>query len=1330
MKYSFIFSILINLTSIQSQNLSFRSLSTDDGLSHFSAMTIYQDENDFIWIGTRNGMNMYNGNEIKTFKQSDNNPNSLFCNSIKQITGDSNGKLYIHTMRGIASFDTQKETFSTMLQGNISSMFYKDNLYVSIKNAIFVYNGSIFETYYEFPNDKIDISCLYIDEELIFVGTDGNGLFSLDKNNDLQQLIPNGNKISCIFKDNSQQYWVGSHNSGVFRLNNSNLTHFYNNPADENSLSANYIRTICEDKQGNIWLGTFNGLNRYNKNTNNFTKYFDKENVSNSVWSSVWSLICDHQGSIWAGTYFGSILYFNPRYSFFNQYHASEHNKNSISFPIVGKIIEDNNNNLWIGTEGGGLNKFDRKNNTFKWYKNNTNPNSISHNNVKSIYYNPKEELLWLGTHLGGLNRFDIKQDRFTRFSKIKSRTGDILLNIVSDIIPYKNILILGTDKGLYKFDPSDGSGEKMFEDLPNGQKVNAALDLLIDSRGILWIAGTSSGVYSYDFHSNKLNQYAQNHALPQSLGTNQIHTIFEDAQKRLWFLSGEKGIYRYREDTDDFENMDEELNGVSGNCVYGICDADDGNLYIMTDNNFSYFDYTNKRFVNYNVEDGFPLRNFNLNSIYKSLDGAIFIGGINGMISFFEKDLSFAPTTYKIIRTKLMIDGVEIKYKDDSDMLDKTFSQVEKITLKANQSIFSIEYTTSNYISTNKDKLIYKLEGFSDAWTKTQSNIVTFTNLRPGKYKLVVRDPIISDLNIQDNILNIEILPPFYKTFWAFLIYLILIGVILYFILREYRKKVRLHESLKYEKKRVEDIENLNHQKLLFFTNISHEFRTPLTLIIGQVEMLLQFKTLTPQVYNKILNIYKSGIQLKELITELLDFRKQEQGYMKVHVKEQNIVDLLYENYLLFKELALAKKINFTFNKTSNVSQQMQKVINNLISNAIKNTPENGEISISVRKTLYEVVIDVVDTGRGISPKDIDKIFNRFFQVEEFDSVKNIGAGIGLSLTKGIIELHHGTIEVFSELNVGTTFTIKLKQGKEHFSEEEYENVIVQSSIVEPRENQLIHLDTEIEIEPPSNNVKPNTRFRILIIEDDIPLQEMLKEIFEIFYEVSLASTGDEGLHKIITERPDIILSDILLPNMSGIELCKYVKNNIDTCHIPVVLLTAKAAIENNMEGLQVGADDYVTKPFNTQILISRCNNLINSRIILQEKFSKQPQTKMHILATNPLDMEFLNKITSIVEEHLHEESFSVDSLAQEMGIARTKLYIKLKAITGQTPYELISTIRLKKAGEMLTSHLELNIAEISDKLGFTSPRYFSRHFKEKYGVIPTEYRKKHSIS
>ena len=1301
-----LFLLFLSVTAVRTlgQNITFSHLTTDDGLSQFSVNSLYIDERGIIWIGTREGLNRYNGNDIKSFKLKKNDPNSLFSNTVLRITGNKNGKVYLLCTDGVAEFDMTTQRFKTLLQGNVDAIYYNEKLYIGKREEVFVFNENTnnFDLYYHLAGKDINLSCLHLDEKKnLWMGTTSNGVYCLSDDKQLSQPITKGN-IASIYEDSSKELWIGSWEEGLYRIRtNGTIDNFRHDPKNPNSICSDFVRSCCEDNLGNLWIGTFHGLNRYDKSTGQFQLYTANDNKPDGLThSSIWCIVKDEQGTLWLGTYFGGVNYFNPEYEIYTRYKVGDTEKEGLSSPIVGRMTEDKDGNLWICTEGGGVNVYNRKNNTYRWYRHEEGKNSISHNNVKAIYYDRTEEIMWIGTHLGGLNKLDLHTNRFTVYRMKAGDPATLPSDIVRDIVPYGDKLIIATQNGVCLFNPATGTCEHLFKDTKEGRNIGMVASLYIDKDETLWVSATGEGVYSYRFDTGKLTHYAHNPSIPNTLSNNNVNNIMQDSNGNLWFSTSGSGLDRYRKESNDFENFDMQKDGLSSDCIYEVFESSiqKGDLLLITNQGFSQFDYPQKKFYNYGTENGFPLTAVNENALFVTHDGEVFLGGIQGMISFWEKKLHFTPKSYSIILSRLLVNGKEITAGDDTGILEQSFGNTPEISLIADQSMFSIEYATSNFIPANRNEIVYRLEGFSDEWNHTdrKQTLITYTNLNPGKYTLVIKS---DGDGIEEARLLIRVLPPWYETWWAYLIYTICTVSLLWYLIQNYNSRIKLRESLKYEKKHIEDLEALNQSKLRFFTNISHEFRTPLTLIVGQVETLLQVQTFTPNIYHKILGIYKNSLQLRELITELLDFRKQERGHM---IKQSDDIEVWYDQ------------------------KQMQKVVNNLLSNALKHTKAEDTISINVSQEDKYVIIEIKDTGTGIAAAEIDKIFDRFYQTERLDSLNTgAGTGIGLALTKGIIELHHGTIRVESEPGKGSRFIITLKSGNQHFTEEQ----IIRDNTDTNIQQQPETIVPTVEILPDSEwKEEDNKRIedaKMLIVEDNESIKQMLAGIFETFYQVTTASDGVEALDIIQKDMPSIILSDVVMPRMSGTELCKQIKTDFNTCHIPVVLLTARTAVEHNIEGLKIGADDYITKPFNTNLLISRCNNLVNSRRLLQEKFSKQPQAFAQMLATNPMDKEMLDRAMAIIEQHLDNTDFNVNIFAREMGMARTNLFTKLKAVTGQTPNDFILSIRLKKGAVMLRNNPELNITEISDRIGFSSSRYFSKCFKEIYHVSPLAYRK-----
>ncbi len=1322
-------------TDSAAQNITFKHLSTDDGLSQISVNSIYVDEQGLVWIATRDGLNCYNGSSIQTYKLEKDNPHSLFSNSVLRITGDGNGHLYLLCMDGVARFDMDSQHFTTLLHGKVGCMYLHKQLYIACNNEIFVYNENTgnFDSYYRMTGTTGSLSCLFRDSKGIFwLGTESDGLYSLSPGGALKHMVERTH-ISRIYEDSENNIWIGTWDNGLFKYDkNGYKVNMKHDPANPHSLSSDFVRCFCEDNQGNLWIGTMNGLNQYNKKTHRFVNFKHDNSPHSLSHSSVWCIQKDSQGTLWLGTYFGGVNYFNPEYEIYTVYHQSDKEKEGLSSPIVGNMLEDKEGKLWICTEGGGVNVFDPKTEQFKWYIHSADANSISHNNIKAIYYDAGHDIMWLGTHLGGLNRLDIRSGRFTHYKKEEGDPGTLPSDIVRDILPYKDSLIIATQNGVCLFSPESGKCRQLFKNDKLSGLIRMVADLEFDSQGVLWLAVSGEGVFSYDFTEKKLHQYKYKEGHPDGISNNNINSIMSDCHGKLWFCTSGSGLDCYDPIKQQFTNYDIDNCGLASNCIYKACETEGHELLLITNQGFSRFNHETGKIQNYNAENGFPLTAVNENALYIAKNKTVFLGGVRGMITFSLDKLSVDAKPYNIYWTKLLVNGTAIKINDETGILSQSLRTTPQITLNANQSMFSLYFSTSNYVPENKEELEYFLEGFSKKWTGTQGQpVITYTNLNPGTYTLRLRSSNKNSLS-HEIAMKIEVLPPFYRTVWAYLFYTLLLAMVIYYLMHTYRTRVKLQESLKYEKRHLQDIEKLNQSKLRFFTSISHEFRTPLTLIVGQLEGVLQLPQVPPAIYTKILTAYKNSIQLKNLISELLDFRKQEQGMMKLRVQESNIVHFLNETYLLFVTYANTKQIHLEFRKSGEEiklwfdAKQLQKVINNLLSNAIKHCKAESRIILSVYQEHEFIYFSVEDNGVGIPAKEIDKIFDRFYQGSTETEV-NAGTGIGLALTKGIVELHHGTIHVESIEGESTKFTVKLPVGNTLYTQEEIVNSSVEQQVINlptSKSNTLIEENTEIEIPP--TNAKDGSRPSILIVEDNEAIRGMLAELFEPMYDVETAADGMEALEKIGTQVPQIVLSDVLMPRMSGIELTKQIKSNLDTCHVPVVLLTARTEVEHNLEGLLTGADDYITKPFDSRILISRCNNLINSRIQLQEYFSKQPAAQTPVLATNPLDKEFLDEVMGIFEKHMDDSEFTIDGLAQEMFISRTRIYAKIKAITGQTPNDFFITLRLKKAAHLLKNHPELNITSVSDQTGFSSPRYFSKLFKKAYQVTPMEYRKK----
>lgn len=841
------------------------------------------------------------------------------------------------------------------------------------------------------------------------------------------------------------------------------------------------------------------------------------------------------------------------------------------------------------------------------------------------------------------------------------------------------------------------------------------------------------SNLFECDKKTNLITKKTQTYTIlngSSSQNSIGITAIKEDSRHQIWLASNGGGLFLYKAEKNNFKRFQTEKDGLISNYCYDLAETKHGNILISTNKGLSIYQNSTGIFKNLRLQDGVPLSAINEgNRLFVASDGEIFWGGINGLVSFYEQQISNVNKPSTIHFSRLEVNNKKVEPNDNTGIFENSLLFTKKLAFKSSDTNISIFFAISNYIKANACEYEYAMIGLSDKWLKCNGNRIDFSNLSRGNYKLKVRGRYLNSNMLTDEItLDIRVNPPFYTSTIALIIYILILTTLFILWLRFYKADVNLKSTLDFEKKDKDRIQAMNKSKLQFFTNISHEFRTPITLIMGQIESLLESKE-SPALSSKLLSVYKNTSKLNYLLSELLDFRKQEQGYLKIKVRKMNIVDFVYEIFLTFNDFAFVNKIHYHFECDENElfvyfdPVQLQKVFNNLLSNAFKFTKSGGEISLKIVKRENDVQILVSDSGIGIPQKEINNIFDRFYQVNQTNMA---GTGIGLALAKGIMDLHGGHVSAQSTAGFGSVFEVLLKVGTTHFSDEQ----IVENNEtypIDPNNNLMIEDDLYFkEMKAEFTDSNNNRKFKLLIVDDNEEIINLLKSAFEAFYLVEFAINGKEGLEKAAIFQPDIILSDLMMPVMSGSGMLVKLKSNIETSHIPVVMITANTSDQYLIEGLQFGADDYITKPFNLRHLVIRCNNLVRSRKLLKEKYSNELSNNLELITHNNLDKEFMEKVLSIVEKYIDKEDFTIDSLAAEMTISRNKVYSKIKNITGMTPNDFIQNIKLKKAAFSLKNNSNLTIAEIAYQYGFGTPQYFSKCFKKSFGLTPLDYRKK----
>ncbi|MCG8580914.1 MAG: response regulator, partial [Bacteroidales bacterium] len=778
------------------------------------------------------------------------------------------------------------------------------------------------------------------------------------------------------------------------------------------------------------------------------------------------------------------------------------------------------------------------------------------------------------------------------------------------------------------------------------------------------------------------------------------------------------------------------ENSDLQSNFLYEIKDSKDGKIWISTMTGLSAYNIAEGKFFNHKREEGFPLKELNKRSLLLLSNQRIFVGGISGIVSFSESDFFSVPQQMRLLFSSIEVNNKPVSPRDHTDILDYSMIYTDKITLQPDHKSLKVNYTTCNYVDDLKSEYRVMLEGFHENWLNyREQTSVTFTNLDAGSYTLRIQaiSPITQEVLAQ-NKLKIKIIAPIYRRWYAFVFYLFSILAISYMFMRNRFDKLNLSHQLSVEKINRENEAQLTKTKLLFFTNISHEFRTPLTLITGFVEKIFEEKGLPKKIEKSLKTVYHNSQKLNDLVNELLDFRKLEQGHLSLKVTEVNIHQFIKEQIFYFEEYFKRENIEYSSVIPKDLSKvwldtnQMGKVLNNLVYNSIKYLDKpQGQIKILVQEDSDTVTLSVTDNGCGINESDLKNIFTRFFQGD--NTVKNEGisgsSGIGLAYSKGIVDAHMGSLLAESVPGKGSKFSIQLKKGNKHFADNQIlQEKVIGSQVKSPliRDIQVVKDNSIVSTNGDENN---DQKMHLLIVEDNADVRKMIRDLFDDLYQITEAVDGIDGMNKALEKQPDIIISDVMMPNLSGTEMCAKLKRNIETSHIPIILLTAKTSFENKLEGIELGADDYVSKPFSSRMLKARVKNLLHNRLVLQSRYKSEPKLDVSEIAKNNLDLEWMKKLESVIDNNIDNDKFDVDYFASEMNISRSNLYRKVKAITGQTPNDFIQSFKIKKAAGMLMADSSINVTEVAYAVGFSSAKYFGQCFRKVYGVPPSKYGK-----
>ncbi|HVY74640.1 MAG TPA: two-component regulator propeller domain-containing protein [Puia sp.] len=1338
----------------------FAHIDFSSGLSNNQVNAIFKDARGFMWFGTMSGLNRYDGYQFRVFRHNLADTNSLNDDYISRICEDPFRKLWVQTRNGYNIYDPETEQFNRKIYTYLQSLSLPSEGFsdvVQTRHHFWLVYSSLGICYLRpkgkpvflkhAANDPGSIDADPVSD--ICEDSKGNS-WLIHQNGLLEQLDSQHLKVifrstvfqdrfngrsfaSHLFIDNGDNIWAYSMGNidGVYQFQpNGNRLLALSKKTRPQGLNNDLVNGITMDCSGKIWIGTdHGGINVYDRKTGSLQFITNTANDAKSLAQNcVTTLYRDPQGGVWAGTYKDGISYYHEDMVKFPWYHHLPGVANSLPYDDVNRFVEDANGNLWIGTNGGGLIYFDRKKNQFQRFQHDpNNSNSLSNNVVVSMWLDHRH-ILWIGTYFGGLDSYDGKHFVHYRHNEARqeSLADDRVWEIYEDS---KNNLWVGTlEGGLDKFDRE----KKIFihhrTSIPNSLHSDYISALAEDKYSNLWI-GTSYGI-----DVAQLGGVIVHYSAANQLSNENIIAILKDHAGNMW-VGTREGLNVFNSGKQSFQSFRTE-DGLPDNAILTIVEDNSNHLWVTTPNGISQISVHGDQAAgfkincrNYNETDGLQGREFNENAALKTGSGELVFGGANGVNIFNPDQIKNSRKNAPVVLTDFQIFNKTIHPNTSVNgklVLDKSISETQQISLKYNQRVFSIEFASLLFVNTDKTRYAYKLEGFDHDWLVTDgiSRRATYTNLDPGKY--IFRVKASNDHGLWTEMampLVITILPPFWKTPLAYLCYLFLLVGLLVFARRMIIQRARMRFALEQERREAQRMHELDMMKIKFFTNVSHEFRTPLSLILSPLERIIRASPDAIQ-KNQLNLVHRNARRLLNLVNQLLDFRKMEVQELKLNPVKGEIVRFIREVCYSFTDLAEQKNIKFSFE--SDIDQlycnfdydKIERILFNLLSNAFKFTLEKGKVDVAVaarrKGAEMDLEIRVRDTGIGIPPEKLDKIFDRFFQQEVPGTLVNQGSGIGLSITKEFIRLHQGNIKVESEPEKGSCFTV-------HLPFKEFETIFTGEPLRISHEPEAVTM-----VEPVAALVMKGKDGRkqplILLVEDNEDFRFYLKDNLRSEFRIVEAVNGKEGWQKALSAQPDLVVTDISMPLMNGIELCKKIKADPRTEQIPVILLTALTGEEDQLRGLETGASDYITKPFNFEVMVSRIKNILTQQVALKKTYSRKVEAKPTENPVGSGDDRFVRQALEIVEKNLSDPDFSVEDLSQALFMSRISVYKRLLSLTGKTPIEFIRSIRLDHAAVLLEKS-QLTVAEIAYEVGFNNPKYFTKYFKAAFNMLPSAY-------
>ena len=1195
-------------------------------------------------------------------------------------------------------------------------------IWICTDNGLNSFDGVEFKTYYHVLDDTTSLgnnSVLSIYDDTkgnLWVGTTG-GLQRLDRETDRfstvhfsYPYITDFSYVSCIIEDSRGNIWLSTSRAGAICLKGDEHSPVYYLPTNSN-ICSDKINTIYEDRFGNIWIGSQdNGISVLNMETHTIVNYaHDPADVNSLSSNKVFSFVELPDGNMLIGMIDGGIDLFD--------YSSKKFIRNYIpSVKGAFTLKEGKDNDVWIGTDGDGIYRLNADREVDRHYT----ADKLSAGVVLTIFEDSRGRI-WLGTYLHGLFLYDERSDSF---QSIRLQTGGREIKDIYIIEENTDgTLWIGTNEnGLCLYNHDTKKLESYTYDmLSKGNQIpsNSVHTILFGSDSLVWIGTSSAGIACFD---QKTGQFRDYNVENGKLKNNNIYAVAQDSAGNVWV--GTKGGLHYIDLARDTTLLYTEADGLSNASIAGIEIDDRGNLWISTSLGLSFYDVKSHTFSNFYTFDGLQNNEFRRGAHFRSKTGEMFFGGIVGLTAFYPFALHAEHELMHLMFTNLYFYNEKIKVGDDeAAVLKRNINATERIKIGYDIRSFSIEFAALEYNSPEKVVYQVKMDNFDTEWRTlpTGSRLATYTNLNHGSYTFMVRAFLPGTKPVERS-LSIVVTPPFWLTWWAKTFYLLCVLAALCLFVYMMERRIR-RKKIDIQK---ENDNLIMQSKLQFFTDISHEIRTPLTLILSPIEALIKE---TPE--GPLQNVYKminqNGQRILRLINQVMEMRKLDRGQVRLLTVPTDVDSFFRAIASSFDNIAEEKHIQFEIHVEPGLptvwidQEKLDKVVFNVLSNAFKYTPEGGKVTIEIGKDGGDLKIRIADSGEGVPAEQRELIFNRFYQIPTKNNRNKMGTGIGLHLSRSLMEIHHGRIYVEDSSAGGAVFVVTLPLNNDYLKKEEMQTEASEDSLATLVQPALQDFVEEVQ-EEPLQGAASMFRYKLLVVEDDKEIRKYLREILGREYRVLEAEDGLQGLELVIKELPDCVISDVMMPEMDGIELCKKIKTNEKTCHIPVILLTAKTAIEQRIEGLEVGADSYIPKPFNVTHLRTRVRKLIELRRSIKEKYEGKHELREEDIKIKSVDEKMLEKIDQIIKEQISDPNLSVETLSRQIGVSRSQLQRKFKQLTNQNPSDYLKTARLRYAASLLVTK-NLSISEVTYEAGFSSLSHFSNSFRDFYGMSPSRY-------